>query len=341
MLRARMEYGAVSAKVLALYGRLLTQEDWRRIYDCAAPSDVLAILRTQAGWSACVSELPQNADAESIKNAIRGKPHRDFERLYRFCSLGDKELLRALLCGEEYSFILFALRCLYSGESVKLPAETTDFMRAHSGMKIELLEQASDFAGLKAAVEGSAFAETLEQLTPEQKTGLPDYSEAGVALERSYYRYAFANVSKRYKGTGREQLTRLLGTQADLLNIVGILRLHRSFPGSLQSADGLLVPVCGRLKPKLTQKLLSARSEAEAVELLRETSFAPYFEEYKSEQLDRLYERAMDSFCRRLVKLPEPSICVAVAYLTLSRQESARLIRTIEALGYGIRPDEL
>ena len=40
----------------------------------------------------------------------------DLEKLLRFCSLEDKELLGLFLTKTEYGFILAALRCLASGE---------------------------------------------------------------------------------------------------------------------------------------------------------------------------------------------------------------------------------
>lgn len=340
MLKARMDYGAISAKVLALYGRLLKAEDWQRLCESAAPADVLAFLKTQPGWSAYVAELSSASDAASLKKAIRGKQHHEREKLYRFCSLDDKALLRVLSCGAEYSYILAALRCLYSGESVRLPEETTDFMRRSSRVNTEALQNAASFSAIRDAAAESVFASALSELVPDGKTGLPDYSQAGVTLERCYYRYVFSSITKKYSGTGKAELIRLLGTQADLLNIVGILRLHRYFPDSLQSAQELLVPVCGKLKPKLVASLLAARSEMDAVEQLRSSPFAEYFLAYRPEELDRLYEKAMNSFCRKIIKMPAPNICVPVAYLTLSELECDKLIRIIEALGYGIKPEE-
>lgn len=339
MLKARLAYGAISAKVLALYGKLLSENDWSRLRDCTSPAEVLSVLKALPGWSGYVSELSASSDTERLKQTIRSKHHRDYEKLYRFCSLSDKRLLSLLLIGEEYNYILAALRCLYSGESVRLPAETTDFMRAHSSVDVKALEEATGFSAVCAAAKDSIFFGTLAALSPPGSLGLPDYSKTGVALERCYYQYVFSEITKKYSGTGKEELVRLLGTEADLLNIVGILRLLRYFPDSLSKAPELLVPVYGKLKPRLMQELLLAQSETEAVERLKQSAFAAAFEDYRPEELDRLYERAMGALCRRIVKMPAPNICVPVAYLTLSELECTRLVRIIEALGYGINPD--
>lgn len=340
MLRASMKYGAISAKVLALYGKLLKQDDWRRIYDCASPPEVLAVLKNHPGWSGHVSELFGAVDAGKLKTAIRAKQYRDFEKLYHFCSHEDKEVLSLLSGGAEYGCLLAALRCLYSGERVRLPELSARFIRGSGRVSVEKLENADSFAAVKSAAAESLFAPALEALETDAKTGLPDYSQTGAALERCYYQSVFSGITRKYRGSGRAELLRLLSAQADMLNIVGILRLHRYFPDSLQSARELLVPVFGRLKPRLATQLLSAGSEREAVELLKQSPFAEYFASYVPERLDGLYEKAMGSFCRKLIKMPEPNICAAAAYLTLSGQECDRLIRTIEALGYGMKPEE-
>ena len=341
MLKARMKYGAVSAKVHAMYGKRITEEEWHRLSECSSVTEVLSVLKSQSGWGAYTSELTQRMGDEQIKGAVRAKQYVDLEKLLRFCSLEDKELLGLFLTKTEYGFILAALRCLASGEPVKMPIGTTEFIKSRSRVDISALESAVDYSDLIAAARGSAYENVLAELTPSAQNSLPNYGETAAALERCCYKSIFTNISKGYSGMGKNELSRLLGTQADLLNIVGILRLLRSFPGSLQSAQELLVPLGSRLKPALVSQLLSAKSESEAVELLKQSPFALYFDDYKPEKLDGLYESAMSSFCKGILRLPAPNICVPVAYLILSELECDRLARVLETVCYGIKPSDI
>ena len=57
MLNALMRYGALTAKVRALYGKRLRLPDFEHMAALSAPSEVLDYLRTQPGWTAAVSAM--------------------------------------------------------------------------------------------------------------------------------------------------------------------------------------------------------------------------------------------------------------------------------------------
>ena len=81
MLKARMKYGAVSAKVHAMYGKRITEEEWHRLSECSSVTEVLSVLKSQSGWGAYTSELTQRMGDEQIKGAVRAKQYVDLEKL--------------------------------------------------------------------------------------------------------------------------------------------------------------------------------------------------------------------------------------------------------------------
>lgn len=337
MLKARMKYGAVDAKVLALYGKLFSDGEWSRLYECTSIGDIAAVLRGQRGWSDAVSDLAASPSAAKLKSAARNKVFDEYEKLYKFSYLEDKGFILFFLSRVEYGFILGALRSLYSGEYGLYSLNVSEFLKTHSKINVDALSGVGSYSQLLEAARGSMFENTLKSLPIDPETQLPRYRDAGIALENRYYSEIFSYVTKKYNGTGKKKLEELLGTQADILNLVSLLRLLRHFPDSLRSAQELLVPISHRLTPTLQQSLKNARSETEALDILRRSRFAKLFEKYSPEKLDTLYDEAMSDFCRKLIKMPEPNLCVVAAYLTLGELESARLIRLIEAVDYGVK----
>jgi len=124
------------------------------------------------------------------------------------------------------------------------------------------------------------------------------------------------------------------------LNIISLLRLQRYFPGSLEKADRLLIPIHYRLSPALTEAIISARNEAEALELLKKSKYGQSFSDISGSRLESVYENAMSGFCRKLIRVAEPSVCTAQAYLALKEIECKRLLRVIEAVKCGIDPEK-
>ncbi|MEF9971234.1 MAG: V-type ATPase subunit [Oscillospiraceae bacterium] len=336
MLRSSMKYGALRAKVLAMYGKLLSPEDWRRIGECSSVADIATFLRAQPGWSDAVSPLSASPSPSRLKAILRKKVFSEYEKLFCFAYLEDKKYLLFTLYRAEYNYVLDALCGLYADASTIKSFDATDFLRAHSSVNIAALESCRDFPSLLEAIRGSIFFAPLSRLPLNPETALPDYRSACILLENLYFKAIFTYVSKKYRGDGSKTLAEILGRSADMLNIISILRLQRFFPGSLPAADSLLVPVSLRLRPALLRALISADGESEAREILKKSPCEKYFKGLDVQKLDNLFDEAMASFCRNLLRSPEPSICIPQAYLTLREIECKRLARYIEAASYGL-----
>ena len=185
MLKSRMEYGAMSAKVLTLYGRLLKDEDWRRLYDCKTAGDVYSFLRGHPGWSTAMSALPPSPTPQMLELTIDKVLFADFEKLYNFSGLADKEYFKFFIHKLEYEYILSALVERNPGEVSPRSASITEFMQAHSSVDLDALAQAKNFAAVLAAVKGSIYEKPLSEMRPDPATGMPSYWEAGVLLENT------------------------------------------------------------------------------------------------------------------------------------------------------------
>jgi len=338
MLKSRMEYGAMSAKVLTLYGRLLKDDDWHRLYDCKTVGDIYSFLRGHRGWSAAMASLPPNPTPQMLELTIDKALFTDFEKLYNFSSLDDKGFFRFFIHRLEYEYILSSIVEKDPGETLPRSAAITEFMHAHSGVDPDALAQAKNFSAVLTAVKGSIYEKPLSEMKPDPATGMPSYWEAGVLLENTYFRAMFSFLTKRYRGSGAAHLREMIGTEADLLNIISIIRLQRSFPASLERADDLLIPVSYKLKPDFCHALAGARSETEALELLKRSPFAASFESADPKHLEALYYATMDKLCRKLIKAAEPDIGVPQAYLILRELECKKLTRVVETVRFGLDP---
>ncbi|NLH01973.1 MAG: V-type ATPase subunit [Clostridiales bacterium] len=339
MLKSRMKYGAMAAKVMTLYGKLLKDEDWRRLYECRTVSDVYSFLRNHDGWSGTMSALPPAPQPKVLQTAIRKELYRDFEKLYNFSALEDKRYLRFALLQTEYECILSALKEKCSYEPLSKMGTVPDFIRKHSSVDIDALEQSGNFTSVLAAVKGSVYEKPLSGLKTEPETGMPNYREASVLLENVCFKSTFSFLSRKYTGMGRKKLEELIGTEADILNILNIIRLQRSFRSSLERADDLLIPVSYRLKPEFFHALQGAKSEDEVIELLRKSPFGEYFTGIDlSNNIENLYYKTMEKLCRKLIKSAEPDLGMVQAYLILKEFECKKLMRVIEAINAGIDP---
>lgn len=338
MLKQQMEYGAVSAKVMAMYGKMLKDEDWRKLCDCKSVAEICAILRSHNGWSKVMSEIPPTPTTKMLETAVRRRVYEDYEKLYKFLQIEDKKYLRFFLYRAEYDFILDALKEKSSESPLPKTLILTEYMKKNSSVDIDALEHSRNLTEILNAVKDSIYYKPLTALKLNPETGKPSYWEAGVALENAYYKAIFSYLSGQYKGLGRKKLKETLGLEADLINITGIIRIHRSFRSSLEKTDGLLIPVTYHLKPELQSALLDAKSEGEALDILRRSPLGKHLEGADTGRIESIFYNSMERFCRKLLRTAGADVSVPQSYLVLKELECKKLNRVIEAVSVGVDP---
>lgn len=344
MLSSTMKYGAIRAKVMAMQGKMLSNDDFNRLCECKDIPDAANFLRNHDGWSETITTISSPITPQKLKSAVLNRLWKENEKLYRFSNINDKSFLKFLTAKGEYGLVLSASRRLgsldngYNDSDGEPENRAAEFLRQKSTVNARALETCNSWRDLLEAVSGSIFADSLRNLELNPETQLPNYRELSITLENAYYREVFSYVTKKYNALGKQKIKELLGREADYLNLVSILRLHRYFPASLQNAGKLLIPISYKLRPEMVTALVNAQGEAEALSILKETKYGQSFGNVEGQRLEAIYENAMSDLCRKIVNTAEPSACTAPAYLTLKELECKKIVRVIESISAGIDP---
>lgn len=332
------DFGALSAKVKAMYGRRLRYADFLHIASMPDVRGVLDYLR-QTGWAPAMVKLdglPLNrANLEAV---LREQTREEYVRLNYFVPRDDKLLLSYPVLLAELEGILACLRRLKAGR-VSEPRSLPQRFLLHSKMDHRALAACASYDELAAAARHTIYAGALDHLRRSQPQELPDYQVAESMLRTVYYSHLFRVMSRHYTGPVREELLHTLGTQADLLNIIHLLRLKRYFP---EEQDHLpyLLPFHYRMKPAQLNQLFAAPSLDAAFALLQETRYAQAFQDVEVSEVEDYYRQAMYRLYRRQLIAGEPCVCTAIAYLHIKDAETSCLINAIESVNYGVPFDD-
>ena len=333
MLKAVITYGAVAAKVRALKGTMLTEEELHQLCLCSSLAEAAAFLRRHPGYSSAVEALPAaNITLPQLQNALKYQWMEQFRRLYRFASAKDRKYISFAIWHTEMKVILSAIRRLQSPETPEPEEPISEFFAAKSGIDLNDIADCRDYGALLRAVKGSVFYDVLYALPRDEKSGLPDYANADIAMQNHLYTQTWALLSKGQSTAGIKKMKELLGHEADLLNIVHAMRLRRFS----KNVNGL-IPISHRLKPEITAAIAAAANEDEVESILTASGWIKHFSDGVKAP-EKQYRRQMEAFCRRLLKSAEPNFCFVQAYLTLKELERDKLISIVQAIDYGIDP---
>lgn len=337
MLKSFMDYGCAATKVRAMYGKRLTESEWEHLDEASSMTEIAVILRDSRGWQHASSLIPSGTtDVDTFTIAVRRQVRRERESLIKFVSGADKEYISLLIREDEYRLILAALRRLKSAH-FGTRREVSELLRRKSRVNFHALLSSRTYSDLLAATESSIYYEALASL-PLDKAGYPDYATAAALLENIYYESLYKTVMKKYSGLSRQKLRELVGAEADVFNILSILRILRHFPDSVKDTGRLVIPVHRRLSKELLSALSAAPSEAIAVNILRDSYWRDIFADYDPKNLDRMFDASLEALNKKLLRDADPSLASVVAYINLKKLEGERLVRAITSIHYGIPP---
>lgn len=329
------KYGAISAKVRAMYGRRLRQADWDSLNSMRSVSSVASYLKRHPGWAKPMENLPGiGATRRETEAVIRKAVINEYIRLFSFASLDDRGFMLFPVYRFEYETILSKLRSLKSGLKSHAGSPIPDFFKNRSKLDFNSLSLAESWSGILQAVKHTLFYEALLTAQSPHLASLPDYTAVGVLLEGKYYEAINKFVSSRYKGATKDLFVRALGQESDLLNLIHIMRLKRFFPDSSRSLDSVLFPVHYRLRRDFFDRVIAAPDYNSALSLIDGTYYAKFFRDRQFDKIEDYYREKIELFNRRELLSAPPSPYTATAYLTLKEFEVRRLNSAIERAYY-------
>lgn len=334
------KYGALSAKVHALYGKRLRAGDFARLAGMKSEAEILDALRQHPGWSRALSRCAPGSwkyvGRVELEAALEEELRLEYRSLAHYVPREDRPLMEFRVRVAERAALLSALRRLKAGKSA---GERSTFPRSVLRGKVDhrALEGCASYDQLLAAARESIYYPALLRLRPEPGSPLPDFTTAESRLRTACFAHMFRLIRERYRGETQQTLLRAMGGRADLLNIIHILRLKTYFPHtSPEDYLAILFPFHYRLRPELTRQLCAAPDAKGVFALLKESPYRDCFEGVEVLDVEEYYRRALYAFSRRQVLAAPPSICTAMAYLDLKELELMVLVNVIESVKYGV-----
>lgn len=341
MVRQYMKYGGAAAKVRAMYGRRLRAEDYAALLSLKSVDEVAAYLREKPGFAEALGDASTSIERRvEIEQALKNALNDEFIRVYRFMSREDHPLLGGMIDKAECDEILYFLRAWQSADDrVEYACRMPEYFRKHSQVDYEKLEKLSDFEQFWEAIERSKYFPALAKL-PRERGEPPEYTVAKSVMDAKYYSDVFLTIKKHYSGDLAIKLKEGFGAEVDLLNITAILRIKRFFPAMTDELSMYLLPLRGRLRPSLLYEMINAPDHEAAVEVVKRSPYRTLFAFEGCQSIDDYVTMYLWRFNRRMLASPEPSVYTPLAYLNLREIEIQNLVKIIECVRYGMKPQD-
>lgn len=331
---------ALLAKARAMYGDILTSEDYSELANCRSTQEYLNYLKNRTAYAMVLKDLPNVQMSRARLEAMLTK-----YRLMRIASLAANEkalgghLYQVMLLQYDMGVLLRCAENLGSSNFGEYLGFAPDFFKNNSQLPTAKLEAAKDFDDLYAALENTPY----QRLFDAFKTGKLAFSvRILVPLLHDYIVGQTEKIIRKdYPEKEQEELLNIIRMRSDMTTIEGLFRLKKYFPQVDAKESAFLISHVTALSEKELDALLAATDTQELTALLKKTRYGKLLDFSSEEIIEKKTRRALlrqDEKHLRFSTYPQVTL---LSYIGILDVENKNLTNISEGIGYGEAPEEI
>ncbi len=295
------EYSGLTTKVRAMKGRLIKQEEYKKLAKMQSVDEFVNYLKTLGNYDEFLNAeepLHRGEFEKRILNSLL----KDVKKIYKFANQKQRKFLSIYIMKYEILMLKKAVR----------------------EMKIrELLPK----------LEGTVYYQVLKKVSVYRHATVFDYE---LALDLFFFKSIWEKRKKNFKGKELRIVMETFGTEADSLNIMWMYRAIKYY--SLSSAEiyNMTIPVYYKLRKRQVIKLAGCGDLKEFHEELKETYYKKFVHKFEEENrnMEKLYKEEMKKMSDKLYRDDPYSIAVLNSYLREKNYEMEKLVMILESIRY-------
>ena len=332
------KYSGSYAKVCAMKSKLFKKSDYEHLIACSSIGGIIDFLKKTEGYGEVLKDVSEaNTDVTELEALIGHAADRDLINLQHFMNADGKRFMSILVMKKEIEVLKRILRSVYSGTEY-VPDKVAGFLESGFTIDAEKLASSVDIYEFIDNLEGTRYYRLISQFreNPEHLR----LFKLEMVLDCYYYKYAWEFTSKSLKGIDKEIITKFLGSEIDVCNIMWIVRCKRYYNIPKELIYSFMIPVSYRLKKERIIAMAESRTEDILYDEIAKTPYAGVF----GGKDDDFEKRWASSFIRdeaKAAKLNPFSIFAVVEFCHEKDNEIKNVIKITEAIRYDVDKSEI
>ncbi len=337
-----IRYSALTTKIRAMRKNLISKEEYVKLAQAGNVAEVAEFLKGHKSYSVLLgNEDSHDLRRGDIEQAISYSVYNDFERIYRFANMDQKQFLDLYFVRYEESLIKKAIRrCSDEYTPNNLYGKTEKKIDSYTKTNLKAVFEAPDILSIIEALKGSVYYELLKEISDYPNSTNVDYE---MALDLYFFKNIWKKRKKYFKGSELKTLTDCIGSEIDMLNIIWIYRAKKFFKMTSSELVAMLIPINYRIKKEKMQQLIEAIDVNDLINIVQGTYYGVLFAEEGTVMfsVEKIYRNIIQKIYQKYYKLEPYSIAVMNAYLRDRNVEMDKLTTIIECIRYGYPPDAI
>lgn len=334
---------AIMTKAKAMYSRHLTAEQYQEMMRLKSVPAIAAYLKEATAYQeALVNVQPASIHRAQLESMLRKSRYNQYARLMRYDSATTDSYYRQLMQEAEIEQILEMVRLLNAGHPEDFINRYPAFLEHAASFSFPALAGARSFVELIRALDRTPYAGALRTCRPAAPGDPIDYTACEAALLSEHYRRLEGTIDRMFRGRVRQQLTDLIATHIELINIGNIYRIKKFFPDTtLERLRSMLLPNWRRISGEDLDRLLSVPTAGEFIGQLNRSRYARYFGEGDFLFIEYRVDCIEYRLATRYLHFASDAPTAFTAFTILCELELDNIVTIIEGVRYGLPPEEI
>lgn len=337
---------ATVAKLHAVYGKRLKQEDYSALLSCTTVADAAGYLKSSTYLKKLFAEIDTDTiHRGNLENILRRSLMEIYSKVIRFEKIGENEFYNYMIIKTEIDEILICILHLNAGTTDHITTLPI-YMNKYTSFNLMELAQVRSYSELLRLTAKTPYYSILKELAPEKlpdgSEGHIDYARCELKLRTYYARRLLDSLSSFGKET-QNRLRDFIGMQFDIINIINSYRMTKYFNADEAEIKARMIPIYLKIPEKKLYELYRAADEKDFLDKFSKTYYGRAIAEegydlgnpeaalvkFRFKQAKRAFSRAQSA----------PEAFYTFNYL--QEIEVKNIIRIIEGIRYSLPSKEI
>ena len=329
---------ATVTRVRAVYGKRLMEKDYNELCTRKRVAEAAEYLKRSTYYGDAFNGIDTSSIHRGHLESLLQKAFYDrYEKLCDFQQLSGEPFYNFLLIRTEIRELLKAILYLNNEkEDVYIETLPAFFVKKATFDLIELAK-AKSFKEMLGVVRNTPYYSILSGIETD-KNGMVPYTVCEVAL-RSYYMSWLNNTAReQFRGSGRDELIRLINVQTDIINIINAYRMKKYFGWDGERIKKHSLPFYGRISRKKQADLFESADTDEYIRTLKTTVYGRQmdglYEGMESSRFEAELYRLQCRMAKRALRFSDSAAVSLYAFMHLCEVEVNNIVTIIECIRY-------
>lgn len=336
MLQSVLAYGAVATKIKAMKGRMLNRRDFEQMAQMASVREVAVFLKNHSAYSGALAGLDENdIHRGQIEQKLEIAMFNDFISIYRQFDPKMRNFLNIYFLKYEIEILKSILQMILDDREISYDLSAfVDFFDKHTDLHVKKLFESPDLHGFVDNLKGSEFYPILQAAT-EKEMSLFDIE---MRLDLYYFRMLWRTIDKKTGGQDQKLAKEIVGTRADIINIMWIYRAKRYYNVDEATIHSYLIPVHRHLSVAQIDSIVAAPDIGALESEIGKTKYKDMFVSLDEQGMQKKYKTVVNQIEKSLMSRFPYSLAIVIGYMNIKETEIENIISIIECVRYNWEP---